>query len=538
MTAIRQLLRQVRSRVVGEQALRWSANGAALAGLGALASEIVFRRWPLDLQWLVLASWVLAGAIFALAGWRRTWPSWVQVARLADARLGGSERLVTALEFAAEGGWLYQRQRQDAAAFAGSARLSDLGPLRWPWRTLGVALAAGLAATVLALLPNPALQQLKQHQAAVAAQDRAGDQVAAISRQAAGQTRPGEDPQKRQALTQDLKKASEAVRKAPDPQSALASLSQAQDQLRELQDPAPLGARQDAAAAAGRALTGNPQAARAGSALAGQDMKSAQKELNNLAGSLPSMNEQQRQQLADSLARASASAGGDPKLQQSLKNASDSLKKGDVQAAQQSLQAAAQEAQSVGASEDFQGDVNQAINGLQQAKGPLAQQASGQQSQAGQGQDQAQNAAGQGVGAAGQGAPGQGQGAPGQGQGQGAAGQGPGQGSGAAGEGQGAAGQGGQGGSGSGANGSGGGSGTAGSKPGAGSEKVYVPGQAQGTSGNGTPDGTGQGVQNDLVPYDQVLGQYQSAALSQVDRADIPEQERQLVQQYFTNLSK
>jgi hypothetical protein len=40
------------------------------------------------------------------------------------------------------------------------------------------------------------------------------------------------------------------------------------------------------------------------------------------------------------------------------------------------------------------------------------------------------------------------------------------------------------------------------------------------------------------VPYDQVLGQYQSAALSQVDRADIPEQERQLVQQYFNNLSK
>jgi hypothetical protein len=519
--------------MLGEQALRWSANGAALAGLGALASEIVFRRWPLDPQWPVLAFWVLAGAIFALTGWRRGWPSWVQVASLADARLGGSERMVTALEFAAEGGRLYQRQRQDAAAFAANARLSDLGPLRWPWRRLGVALAAGLAATVLALLPNPALQQMKQHQAAVAAQERAGDQVAAIARQATGQARPGEDPQKRQALTQDLNKASDAVRKAPDPQSALASLSQAQDQLRELQDPA-LGARQDAAAAAGRTLAGNPQAAKAGSALAGQDMKSAQKELNNLAGALPSMNEQQKQQLADSLAQASASAGGDPKLQQSLKNASDSLKKGDVQAAQQSLQAAAQEAQSVGASEDFQGDVNQATNGLQQAKGPLAPQASGQQSPAGQGQ----GAAGQGAGAAGQGAPGQGQGAPGQGQGQGAAGQGPGQGQGSAGQGQGASGQGSQGGSGTGANGSGGGSGSAASKPGAGSEKVYVPGQAQGTSGNGTPDGTGQGVQNDLVPYDQVLGQYQNAALSQVDRADIPEQERQLVQQYFNNLSK
>jgi hypothetical protein len=67
---------------------------------------------------------------------------------------------------------------------------------------------------------------------------------------------------------------------------------------------------------------------------------------------------------------------------------------------------------------------------------------------------------------------------------------------------------------------------------------VYVPGQAQGVSGNGTPDGSGQGVQNGLLPYDQVLGQYQDAALSQVNRADIPEQERQLVQQYFNNLSR
>jgi hypothetical protein len=67
---------------------------------------------------------------------------------------------------------------------------------------------------------------------------------------------------------------------------------------------------------------------------------------------------------------------------------------------------------------------------------------------------------------------------------------------------------------------------------------VYVPGQAQGTSGNGTPEGSGTGVQNDLVPYQQVIAQYQSAALSQVQRADIPEQERQLVQQYFNDLSK
>jgi hypothetical protein len=526
---VRKLLGQVRSRMVGEEALRWSANGAALAAIGALASEIAFRRWPLDPQWPLLAFWVLIGAVVAIVGWRRAWPSWTEVARFADSGLGGRDRLVTALEFAGEGGWLYQRQRQDAALFAGAARLTELGPFNWPWRMLAIAIATGVAATVLAVLPNPAVQQLRQHRAAVAAQDRAGDQVAAIARQAAAQGRPGEDPQKRQALTQDLQKASDAVRTAPDPQSALASLSQAQDQLRQLQDPA-LGARQDAAAAAGRTLAGNPQASKAGAALAGQDMKSAQGELNNLAQSLPGLTQQQQQQLADSLAQASASASGDPKLQQSLNKASDALKKGDVPAAQQALQQAAQESQSVKASEDFQGDVNQAVNGLQQAKAPLAQQASGQ---TGQGQDQGQAAQGQGAQsqtAQGQAGAGQAAGAPGQGgQGQGAPTQG---------QGQSAQGQGSSGGTGSGGSGSGGGSGTAGSKPAAGSEKVYVPGQAQGVSGNGTPDGSGQGVQNGLLPYDQVLGQYQDAALSQVNRADIPEQERQLVQQYFNNLSR
>jgi hypothetical protein len=526
---VRKLLGQVRSRMVGEEALRWSANGAALAAVGALASEIAFRRWPLDPQWPLLAFWVLIGVVVATAGWRRAWPSWTEVARFADSGLGGRDRLVTALEFAGEGGWLYQRQRQDAALFAGAARLTDLGPFNWPWRTLAIAIATAVAATVLAVLPNPAVQQLREHRAAVAAQDRAGDQVGAIARQAAAQSRPGEDPQKRQALTQDLQKASDAVRKAPDPQSALASLSQAQDQLRQLQDPA-LGTKQDAAAAAGRTLAGNPQASKAGAALAGQDMKSAQSELNNLAQSLPSLSQQQQQQLADSLAQASASASGDPKLQQSLKKASDALKKGDVPTAQQALQQAAQESQSVKASEDFQGDVNQAVNGLQQAKAPLAQQAS---AQTGQGQDQGQGAQGQGAqsqAAQGQAGAGQAAGVPGQaGHGQGAPTQG---------QGQSAQGQSSSGGTGSGGSGSGGGSGTAGSKPAAGSEKVYVPGQAQGVSGNGTPDGSGQGVQNGLLPYDQVLGQYQDAALSQVNRADIPEQERQLVQQYFNNLSR
>jgi len=62
-----------------------------------------------------------------------------------------------------------------------------------------------------------------------------------------------------------------------------------------------------------------------------------------------------------------------------------------------------------------------------------------------------------------------------------------------------------------------------------------VTGQAQDT-GQGQNQGSQPGVQNGLVPYEQVLADYQASALSQVDRADIPDQQRQLVQQYFSDL--
>ncbi|TMC04399.1 MAG: hypothetical protein E6J41_25100 [Chloroflexi bacterium] len=64
-----------------------------------------------------------------------------------------------------------------------------------------------------------------------------------------------------------------------------------------------------------------------------------------------------------------------------------------------------------------------------------------------------------------------------------------------------------------------------------------MPSQAQDT-GNGQNQGSQPGVQNDLVPYQQVLADYRASALNQVDRADIPQQEQQLVQQYFSGLGQ
>src|SRR5438309_7077581 len=386
MTEIRALLARVRSRQLRQSGVVWATNGAAVAAVGALVFEVVSRYWPVDPAWPVLMACLGAGLAVALAGWLRGWPSWTRVALLADLRLGGQERLVTALEFATADGPLYLRQRADAAAFAGRADLSGLEPIRPPTKMLVVVAAAVFAAGLLAVLPNPAIAQLRQHRADVAAQDKTAQAVEALTRQAAGQARPGENASLRQALVKELQQAASAARSAPNPQSAVAALSQAQQNLQQLRDPK-LGSKQDAASQAGQALQQNPQSAKAGSALAQGDLNTGSQELKNLAQQVSSTTPQQQQQLASSLSQAAAASKADPKPSQSLQNAANALQSGNTKAAQQALQAAAQEVQATSAQQDFQGDVNQAVNGLQQAKRTAAQQAAadqGQQGQAGQ----------------------------------------------------------------------------------------------------------------------------------------------------------
>ncbi|HSR26783.1 MAG TPA: hypothetical protein VLW53_24760, partial [Candidatus Eisenbacteria bacterium] len=345
MKPVGDLLGRVRVRMLRDRALAWGANGLAVAAVLALAVEVVYRRWPMDPGWPAVAGAAVVGLAVAAAGWVLAWPSLPEAARVADLRLGGRERLTTALQFATEGGWLYARQRDDAVAFALGADLSRLSPLSPPVRTLALAGVAAAAALVLALLPNPAVQQLRLHRAQQAAQAQAAGQVEQIARQL-GQGQPGEDATKRQALTQELQKAASRARNAPDPQSAVASLSQAQDSLRQLQDPN-RGQKQDAAAGAGKQLAQNADAARAGQALASQDLQGASSELSKLAQNLPNLSAQQQQQLAQSLSQAANAASGDQKLQQALSQAAQALQQGNVPAAQQSLQQAAQEAQAL-----------------------------------------------------------------------------------------------------------------------------------------------------------------------------------------------
>jgi len=87
--------------------------------------------------------------------------------------------------------------------------------------------------------------------------------------------------------------------------------------------------------------------------------------------------------------------------------------------------------------------------------------------------------------------------------------------------------------------GSGSGAGAGSGKTTASTEKVYVPGQS---TGSGTPEGNagspGSGTDTQLVPYTDYLSEYRSAAQSEVDRQLIPQDEQDLVRQYFQDLGQ
>ncbi|TMC09404.1 MAG: hypothetical protein E6J29_13835 [Chloroflexi bacterium] len=129
------LLNRARGILVGARALTWAARGLAIAAAAGFAIEVLIRFYPIDPVLPELAGCALLGLVVASGGWVRAWPSRLQVARLADVRLGGRERLSTAVEFAAAEGFLVWRQRADAGAWAAEADAAAVSDPGWPVRS-------------------------------------------------------------------------------------------------------------------------------------------------------------------------------------------------------------------------------------------------------------------------------------------------------------------------------------------------------------------------------------------------------------------
>jgi hypothetical protein len=514
-----------------------------------------------------LAALIIGGIVGLAVGIRR-WPATLEAAQIADGHFSLHDRLTTALEFRSSPAALPTLQRADVAQSIRDLPLRRSAHIRPGIREGGLA-GAGIIALVLALLLVGSPATSRSTQAATGASRQihrvSAKGVPAIVRK----LEKGLTPQQRKdAGLRKLEAALARLRRrlahADTRTAALRAISATQQQLQKIAASLhPVN--QQAVTHLNQALSHYMTAQQRAAAAAGksQALAVAAQALQRLAKNLAHLSPAQRAQLARTLAKA-ANASSDSKLRGALHQAASSLAYNDPQTAAASLQQAAgslsntpaaQQAQARAQSAGSQLDsLKNQVSGVNSSSGSPGKDTGTPSNSSGQGQQGGSTGQGQGAGQGnGKGSGGKGQGSAkgsGNGKGQGS-GQGQGQGNGSGkgngngkgsgqgkGQGQGqGSGSGGQGGSGG--HGIGGGRGNAGGKGQGRFATVYSPRARQGTGPHSVQSGpAGAPQQGPIVPYQQVIGQYSSAAHSALDRANLPPTLRSYVRSYFSAVSR
>jgi hypothetical protein len=469
--AAQQLLAAGRSRILVERAVVWTARGAAVAVCGLVAVEALTRWRALEGSPAALGACVSAGLATALIGWRRAFPNRREVALIADQALAGADRLATLVEFGNATGPLVARLRDEVDAWAARSDPRGIREGERPRFSVAVVVVGGAAALVLAVLPNPALEEARQRRADDSTYQTAIRSLDELAQRLAAEP---DQPAAAQALQQQLRTAENRVRQARNRAEAAAALAQAQRDAQRL-TPADLDDRTEAARAAGGALQEDSRTASAGAKLGSDRPSAAASDLRSLAKSLSDMDPDDRAGTSAALAAAAQAAAHDRQLSQSLKKAGDALGAGRTSEAARELEKAARALDALGREQASARQVKEAVAGLDAAKGSLDGSAAGPE-----------NARARPKGGSGSGTP--------LDRGSGGVSQ---------------------------------------------DDLVYVPGVLSPGSGpSQAGEGMSQGRDVSAVPYDDVLGDYRSLAISQADRELTPETERDLVRRYFEAIDR
>ena len=526
MSSLDAIIRELRRAAARARAARYAVHGLVGAVAWVALVLLIARLTPFERRAAVAMVGIPVALAVAAIAWLLRRPSESILMRLADIRLGLKERLSTAWERRAESGALDDVQRRDALQHATRTRLAAAFPVRVNRGEASLVAILAIFALALALLPNPMDQVLAQQKADRSSQARAAKAVQDAQKKVADSTKPTPvDPQV-QKILQD---AQARIRQADSPRKALESITPAEQQLQRLTDPG-TPALSSSAQNLANALSSTAAGSSAAQAISSSPAKGAQS-VRDLASQLQNMSPKDRQELAKALDKAAQQAQNS-QMRDSLSKASSSLQNGDASSAASALNDVAGQLDSLQQQQNTDQAVASAINGLEAARQELATQADRDAKGPG-GQPNAGASASPGAGTS----PGSGAGAsPGASGGGSGTGNGTGNGTGSgSGTGTGSGSGSGSGGTnGTGSSGSGTGSGS-GAKS---TERVYVPGQpVPGQSQNDpTPLGPGQDVP--LSPYSQVIQAYQQAALDATNQSLIPGSERDLVRQYFSQLGE
>lgn len=505
ITAVLATLSRLRPFMSNEELLWW---GLGLMGVGLLGAllVVIFQRRNLN-----------------------------QKASFADRQFGLYDRATTAVEIHQNSltvpPRLAQQQLDDTVTAVHNVNTRRQLPLQIEQRDWIVILIGLLLLFGAWYLDNPQSAILQQQRTVNATIEEQVEELEALQEEIL--ENPNLTEEQQEELTQPLEAAIQELEQGNlSQEEAVATLSEAEADLRELSAQNDQSSLQEALQSAGEPLAENSNSQSLGESLQNGNLSAAGSAASQLGDTLPSLSQGEQQELAQDLAEtAAALEGTDPELAQQLNEAANALANGDVEAAQQALQEAGatlqQRAQENAASQQAQ----DAASTLNESRQDVAQ--------AGQDGQQGETAEGQG----------QGQGE-GQGQGQGE-GQGQGQGQGQ-GEGQGQ-------GSGSGLAGTEG-TGQGGPGPGGGSpDTVFAPDP---TELNELTESEGVDVElpaecinnpascggllsetdteftdeESVVPYDQVFGDYRDSANEALSDDYIPQGLKGYIREYFTSL--
>lgn len=556
----RRLLIEVWAGIAGALA-GWGAVGAALAAVNLVIPGLPSTQ--VRLVGLLLLGPVLVGLGVYLArlGWHD-----LRIARLVDLSAGLKDRLTTAVELVQGRISSPLADRQVADALARGAQIPPARVFPWRWHPLRWAAAALLLALFfwLTLQTNPRDRILAREAEARQAIAAVRANIEQLKNELGDAQNPS--PELQQAREQLERLSRELAEAGPNREQAMARLGEAEQNLAGQLSPRAQAERFGLDRLA-RELERSGQAPGTGEQFRQGDRQAPARALANVAGRLGDISAENREALAQALERAAQTLQGiNPALAERLQRAADALRRGDLEGARQALEEAARLAGEMGRRVEGQERLARVVSRLEAERQQLAgatqsgslAQARGQPSQPG-----SQPAQG-GPGRAGQ--PSQGN------QGQ----------SGQAGLGD-QSGQAGLGNQGAGSNQSGTGAGfsgqtsgdvagttaprtqggvaTGGGRPltdrpgttGTGElDAVYAPTQRLGSQGQPSfipgqqSAGPVERQQGDgpvelgqlMVPYQDVIGQYQTAASRALDRGYVPGPLKDLVKAYFDSLSQ
>jgi len=309
---------------------------------------------------------VLAAVAIA---WIATRPRPHVLMQLADVHLGLKERLSTAWERRAADGAMDGLLRQDALQHALRDRLVRAFPIRISRREAGAVVILAAAALALSVLPNPMDRLLAQAQADRASQAKAASTIHDVQKKIAADTKTAPVDPKVQKILSDTAKQ---IQDAKDPRQALEAISPAEQQLRQLSDPQTPARTSTTQNVAGALSTTN--AGKTASVALSSSPSQGAEAVRNLAAQLPSLSPEERAQLAKALASAAKSAK-DPAMAAALQRASDALSSGDLGTASAALNDLAGQLDSLQNQQNNDQQIASAINGLEAARQALAEQA-------------------------------------------------------------------------------------------------------------------------------------------------------------------